>query len=206
MRTFFPILFLALCLAACKGELETVESEDADGNLIRFTRNTENYARQGVFTRLSPDGQKLEEAHYNNDTLDGQRTIFYPSGKAEIIENYSKGQFAGTFQTFYESGQLQLEGKYSSGAMNGEWRGYYESGQLKEIVRFQDNEENGPFKEFYSNGQPKAEGSYLNGDNEHGELLLYDENGELTKKMNCNHGICRTTWTKDEADAGTEKI
>ncbi len=206
MRTFFPLLFLALCLAACKSELETVESKDEDGNLIRFTRQTENYARQGLFTRLTPDGIKLEESNYLNDTLHGQRTLFFPNGKPEIIELYHKGAFSGKHKTFFESGQLKVEGEYIDGAMNGNWQVYYESGQLKEIVSFKDNEENGPFKEFYPNGKQKAEGQYLGGDNEHGELLLYDEAGELIKKMNCNHGICRTAWTKEEGNSTDEKI
>ena len=50
---------------------------------------------------------------------------------------------------------------------------------------------------IYKNGKTKATGTYLEGDNEHGELKLFDENGELTKKMNCNRGACRTTWTKE---------
>ena len=44
----------------------------------------------------------------------------------------------------------------------------------------------------------KAAGNYLAGDNEHGELKLFDENGELIKKMNCNNGLCQTSWTKEE--------
>ncbi|HHS96015.1 MAG TPA: hypothetical protein ENJ45_05440, partial [Phaeodactylibacter sp.] len=52
--------------------------------------------------------------------------------------------------------------------MQGTWKGYYESGALKEKVEFVDNEENGPFIEFYENGKLKAEGTYRNGDNEHG--------------------------------------
>ena len=39
---------------------------------------------------------------------------------------------------------------------------------------------------------------YLDGDNEHGELKLFDEQGVLTKKMNCDKGICRTSWTLAE--------
>jgi len=83
------------------------------------------------------------------------------------------------------------------------WKRYYDSGELMEIVNFVENEENGPFVEYYKNGNKKATGNYLDGDNEHGELELFDEQGELIKKMNCNKGICRTSWTKE---ADTKKI
>ena len=43
----------------------------------------------------------------------------------------------------------------------------------------------------------KAEGTYIDGDNEQGELKLYDEQGELEKIMQCERGICHTTWKKE---------
>ena len=67
-----------------------------------------------------------------------------------------------------------------------------------EEVSFQDNQENGPFTEYHENGQLKAEGYYQEGDNEHGLLKIYDKQGELVKTMNCQHGVCRTVWEKNE--------
>ena len=191
----FLLLITAVCLSACSSKLETVESTDEYGYIVKYTRSKDDFAKQGLYTRLGKDGKKMEEANYVNDTLHGPRTLFYPNGQAEIIEQYHKGQFAGIFKTFHESGKIKLEGEYINGVMQGQWKGYYESGQLKETVQFESNEENGPFVEYYDNGNLKAEGAYLNGDNEHGELKLYDENGQLNKKMNCKMGVCRTTWT-----------
>lgn len=67
-----------------------------------------------------------------------------------------------------------------------------------EEVMFADNEENGPFTEYHKNGSLKAEGNYLNGDNEHGLLKLYNEEGELVRKMQCDSGICQTTWVSPD--------
>ncbi|MCB9272045.1 MAG: hypothetical protein H6561_21145 [Lewinellaceae bacterium] len=78
--------------------------------------------------------------------------------------------------------------------MSGVWKRYYQGGQLMEEVAFSGNKENGPFKEYYENGNIKAEGSYLNGPKEDGELKLYDEQGTLVKKMECSDGVCHTTW------------
>ena len=65
-----------------------------------------------------------------------------------------------------------------------------------EETRLANNEENGPFKEYYKNGKVKTEGTYQRGPYEHGELLMYNEAGELVKKMQCADGECHTTWEK----------
>ena len=52
--------------------------------------------------------------------------------------------------------------------------------------------------EYFRNGNLEAEGTYRNGDNEHGLLKLYNEEGELIKTMNCEDGVCRTVWKKDQ--------
>lgn len=172
--------------------------KDADGYVSKYTRRKENFAREGTLVVLDPQGVKIEEATYRNDTLDGLRLIFYQTGDTQIVETYRNGKFEGPFNAYYPSGQLELEGQYENDAMTGRWKRYYDSGELMEIVTFSDNEENGPFFEYYRNGNLKAEGHYLNGDNEHGSLKLYNEEGEHIKTMNCDHGVCRTIWEKEK--------
>ena len=82
--------------------------------------------------------------------------------------------------------------------MEGEWKRYYKNKQTREVVLFKNNDENGPFVEYYENGQLKAEGTYKGGDNEDGELKLYDENGVLIKIADCVMGRCKTRWKKEE--------
>ena len=194
--------YLAFCLFlfTCSSSTEMVEMIDEDGAKISYTRRTDNFGKQGLYTKWYKDGGKLEEAMYENDTLHGFRKMYYPNGKEQIIEHYDMGQFKGLWQSYFESGQLQLEGEYVNNSMEGVWKGYYESGELKEEVQFKNSEENGPFTEYHKNGKLKAEGQYLDGDNEHGLLKLYDESGELTKKMDCKRGVCRTIWTKEGGD------
>ncbi len=59
------------------------------------------------------------------------------------------------------------------------------------------SEEMGPFTEYYANGKIQAEGTYLHGPNEDGQLKLFDESGELYKIMLCDSGKCITTWQKE---------
>jgi|APTNR8051073442_1049403.scaffolds.fasta_scaffold00626_15 antitoxin component YwqK of YwqJK toxin-antitoxin module len=209
MRHLFFLLLLATFAPGCgapgtpadkgvqSGEaanLETIENTTEDGYLERFSRRKSDYARHGAYYKLNPAGQLIELAHFENDTLHGERILFYETGDTLQIEHYQKGSFEGNYRAFYPGGKLELEGVYVGNTMDGVWKGYYESGQLKEIVTFRENEENGPFTEYHPNGQLKAEGYYQNGDKEQGLLKLYDENGQLTKTMDCNAGICRTVW------------
>ncbi|PHN07387.1 toxin-antitoxin system YwqK family antitoxin [Flavilitoribacter nigricans] len=205
------LLLLLTLFAACSGqgsspgkgvaenELEVVEKTDAYGNTERFTRRLDNYAKEGKYSKMSPEGNLLETAEFYNDSLNGARVIYYENGDTQIVEHYEGGTFAGPYQAYYEGGQLELEGSYTANSMEGTWKRYYPSGQLMEEVSFQDNQENGPFVEYHENGKLKAEGYYKEGDNEHGLLKIYDETGELVKTMNCQHGVCRTVWEKEGA-------
>jgi antitoxin component YwqK of YwqJK toxin-antitoxin module len=126
----------------------------------------------------------------------GQQKI-YEKGVLYSVANFIDGEHHGKYQTLYPSGKVNVEGEYVNNVMTGKWKRYYPDANLMEVVSFKDNEENGPFVEFYPNGNVKAEGDYLNGDNEHGELFLYDINGILIKRMMCDNGICRTIWVKE---------
>ncbi len=191
-------LFL-ISLTACSPKTKIIEVQNEAGVIIeRYVQNTTTNQKEGKSELFDDNGELLETAFYKNGQLDGKRTLYHINGEIQAIEPYENGVFKGDFQTFYENKQLELTGKYVNGTMNGEWKRYYDSGELMEVVTFVNNEENGPFVEYYRNGKMKATGTYLEGDNEHGELQLFDEYGELTKKMNCNRGACRTTWTKKE--------
>ena len=198
MKNIFYFILLTI-LIACSPKNKVTEVKNEDGAVIhRFSENVETGQKEGKSETFSNGGLLLETSSYKNGQLHGERTLYHENGEIQAIEQYENGAFKGRYQAFYENKQLELEGKYIDGKMDGAWKRYYDSGELMEIVNFVANEENGPFVEYYKNGQKKTEGSYLNGDNEHGELLMYTQNGELEKKMNCEKGICRTSWTKEQ--------
>ncbi len=200
MRSLLYLLgSLFFLVTACNNGLETVETEDDYGYLIKYTRRKTDYAKEGLYIKSYENGKKYEEASYQNDLLHGERKLYYENGQVQIVETYVAGEFEGPYKTFYENGQLQLEGQYKNKEATGEWKKYYDTSELMEVVRLEHNLENGPFVEYYRNGNKKAEGAYLDGDNEHGLLKMYDEAGELEKTMNCERGVCRTTWKKEDA-------
>lgn len=195
---FLPVVFIPiLLLTACQSDIETVESRDEYGRLERFERRKKDFAKQGLYQRFHEQGYLLEEAHFSNDTLDGERKLFFPNGEPEIIEHYTRGVINGKYQKFYESGQQEIEQEFVHGVLQGISTAWYPNGQRKELVTLHDNEENGPFTEWYANGNLKAEGTYLDGDNEDGELKLYDTLGQLERRLECQMGACRTVWVRE---------
>ena len=200
MKISFLSLFLFFLFTACSS-VETIEVKDNSGILTeRFTQNKKTKLKEGKRIQYFENGKVMEEAHYQKDILHGERKIYYTDGQIQFIEKYKEGNFDGLYQAFYNNGQLELEGTYINSSMNGPWTRFYESGEKMEVVTFENNEENGSFIEYHINGQLKAKGAYLDGDNEHGPLELFDETGQLIKKMNCDKGRCRTTWVKEPVE------
>lgn len=212
-RLFFPfaLALLSVSFTACRQKVpvEAVEAKDSYGYTEKYERRKEDFAKQGLYQRFNEAGQKVEEATYENDTLNGLRILYYDNGDTQVVETYRMGHFEGPFRSFYENGRLNVEGQYEADVMFGPWKAYYPTGELKEVVTFAENEENGPFEEFWKNGNKKAEGTYRNGDNEHGLLKLFNEAGELIRTMNCENGVCRTIWKADgvvdSTSAGNEQ-
>lgn len=201
------ILLFVLCLAAiaaCGGRLEKVETTNEYGETERYRRDPETYAREGAYERYSAEGQLLEKAEYANDTLTGERILYFPNGKPNIVEQYARGLFEGPYQIYNEEGRLIQEGQYVQNRMEGEWKTYYPDGQLKESVTFKDNTEHGPFREWYENGQLQAEGAYNANGKEEGVLKVYDEDGSLNRIMDCENGICRSRWSKESGTPAPE--
>ena len=192
------LLCTFILLGACK-RTETVESE-ASGLLEKYSVDKKTRVKKGPYQKFETDGTLVETATYVNDALDGVRTIYFASGEPEIVEKYEAGILAGPYLSYYDNNQLEIEGQYHAGVMEGEWHRYYRSGQLMETVQFENNEENGPFIEYHENGKLKAEGQYYHGDNEHGLLKLYDENGDLMRRMECDSGICHTVWLRPDLE------
>ncbi len=192
-------LFFASVFCACTGNVETVEVRNEYGEIERFERRKRDFARHGLYQRFDAQGRLREEAHYLNDTLHGVRTLYYPNGQPEQVENYDHGLHHGPVVLYYEDGKKHLEQTFVRGVLQGISTRWYPNGVLREKVTLRNNEENGPFTEWYENGNLKAQGSYLEGDNEHDTLRLYDPNGQLERIMWCQKGRCRTIWHRDSA-------
>jgi antitoxin component YwqK of YwqJK toxin-antitoxin module len=200
MRNFILFFLAIFTLSACS-KLETIENKNDAGILLeKYSRRKDTFAKEGPYQAFHPNGKIFEESRYVNDTLHGERKLYYESGALQSIEHLEHGRYAGPFLKYYENGQLSNEGQYVDNEMSGIWKRYFDTGELMEEVNFSKNEENGPFKIYHKNGKISVEGVYENGENEQGELKKYDENGELIAKMFCHYGACATTWSKETGE------
>ncbi|MCX8209611.1 MAG: hypothetical protein OTI34_01070 [Lewinella sp.] len=202
MRRLLPIITLSiLFLYACGDGLEMKEETDALGFRLEYKLDPETGLKQGVQRQFDPQGRLTMAENYLDGMLEGKRRIYTPEGKVIVEENYKADEFDGDYITYDSTGVISGKGQYLDGAMNRAWYRFYPNGKVKEAVTFVDNSESGPFREWYESGQPKASGAYINGDNEHGNLHLYAESGELERVLNCNEGACTTVWTSDSTGA-----
>lgn len=198
---FQGLFWLPVLLAFCTpNPLETTEANNDRGQLERWQRRKDNLKKEGLFQRFSATGVLLEEAHFQADSLHGERKYFSPAGVLEIVEQYQNNKIHGKFQSFYPDGKIKIEQDFVQGALTGWSIRYHPNGQIEEKVALKDNVENGPFWEYHENGALKTEGNYApneEGDGlEEGELKEYDEAGQLTRIADCTNGMCLTRWKK----------
>ena len=197
MKAWPAIFILFSMIIACSAPVEEVENKNELQNYVeKYNVIKGTNTKHGDYRRHTLGGELIEESSYEKGNMIGLQKI-YERGELYSVANFIEGNHHGSYQTYYQGGKVNVEGEYVDNVMAGKWKRYYPDGHLMEVVTFKDNEENGPFVEFYPNGNVKAEGDYKDGDNEHGELFLYDLNGILIKKMMCDQGICRTTWVKE---------
>lgn len=202
MKSYIVLLIvLIFSLVGCKKPLKKAITEDEYGKVVYYM--DQDSLIQGVFVRMDEKGDTTEISNYLDDKLHGTRLIF-TDGKLEIKEHYVKDELNGPYTTFYQSGQVNVNTVYEMGVMNQKIYKYYENGVLAEEVQMRNNEENGPFKEFFPSGKLHWKGNYINGDNEDGLLLEYDEEGKLIQKLMCGlyheERICQTIWDLERGD------
>jgi antitoxin component YwqK of YwqJK toxin-antitoxin module len=199
-RIVFCGLVCAGLLVGCK-QMETKKVYDPQTNklLEEYQVRKKNGQRNGAAKKYDGAGNLLEESVYKDDQLHGVRKIYFASGQVMVEENYSFDNFEGAYKTFFENGKVESEGVYHNNSMTGIWQWYYANGQLKEQVNFENNAENGPFTEYFENGKLAWEGTYKDGDHEHGLLKKYDESGALIRILMCEMGVCHTKWTTDSS-------
>ena len=202
IRGCFPIILVLITIIGCGDELEKVQVFNADGVLEQEFKIDVDSFKQGIQRSYFSNGRDIfEQAEYLDDRLHGTRILYYSSGQAEVVENYLQDILMDTLYIYFESGVLKMKSYYDKGVHSGVNTLYFESGNIKEEVIMADNMEQGPFVEYHENGEVKWRGQYFNGDSEIGELIQYDEEGVVIKKMNCDSlGICATVWTIEKGD------
>jgi antitoxin component YwqK of YwqJK toxin-antitoxin module len=200
MRSQILILIVTLAVTACQKTTEVVEIRDENGKLVeKFQIRAADGEKHGWYKKLEDEKVILEE-NYQEGLLEGKRIFYGSNGKPIEEETYEKGLLVGEVISYYESGEVKAKQPYiiknGESVLEGTFREYFKNGQLKTEATMKANETNGPFTEYHKNGNIKAKGTQVThellGRVDDGLLELFDENGELVKKMNCSLGRCET--------------
>lgn len=193
------VLFIVFAAFMACGP-KRVETKYDNGKINEsYTINKEGQ-KHGEFVSYFDNGKVKEKSTYKNDKLIGERLVYDYDGTLDTKENYNNyGNLHGEHLTYYNDGKsIQIKKQFQHNVLEGKLIKYYKNGQIEEEVNIENNEENGPFIEYYQNGAVHWKGTYLEGDDEYGELLEYDSLGQMIKKMNCNpKGICHTVWKNE---------
>lgn len=112
-----------------------------------------------------------EELFYIDDTLQNEKTTYYPNGQIksiEIIKNGVKNGDSYTYnqageiieEAYFEKGQLtkkQLINQYDKDSLKtGLWRSYYPNGTLKTEANYKEGKLNGLYKQYNKYGSLEA--------------------------------------------------
>jgi len=200
MRSQILILIVTLAVTACQNTTEVVEIRDDNGEVVeKYHIRKEDGAKDGVYKKYANGKVALVE-NYENGVLEGQRIFYGENGKAMEEETYENGLMVGDAISYYETGEIRAKTPFiikdGKSVLEGSFREYYKNGQLKTEAAMKDSETNGAFTEYHENGNIKARGTQVThellGRVDHGLLEQFDEDGNLTKKMDCNFGRCET--------------
>lgn len=69
--------------------------------------------KQGSWTKYSPEGVKMNEAHYSNGQKDGNWKVWDANGTLRMELSYEKGKRIGTWKFYDEAGKLESSKDYN---------------------------------------------------------------------------------------------
>ena len=113
-------ILAALCLVNWMAA-DTYATEKMTSEKREISTPTEHYwvvtiddreQKDGVYTRVLDNGQKIEQGSYILGLKDGQWQYWSKQGQKTKEENYAKGKKHGTWAQWYSNGQKESEGSY----------------------------------------------------------------------------------------------
>ena len=130
-------------------------------------------------------GNKVSEGKEVNKLYEGEWKFYHFDSK-EIMstENYSKGKLNGQRKVFYKSGKIAEETTFANGIKNGMYKKYSEKGDVLEESNYKNDQFDGPV--IYRNGHGQLVNTGQFKDGKKSGLWKYYENGKFVKEENPN--------------------
>ena len=109
-------------------------------------------------------GSVVKKYTLKNGEVNGEYSIFYPSGKIKVIGNWSDNKGNGRAEFFYETGELREKVHYRDSALHGTTLYYYKNSNVKYLAQFDIGERIGISKLYYEDGSLSEVKHYHNGE------------------------------------------
>ena len=193
---------------------ETFYPDGQIASQIEYINGVEN----GNFVMYYSNGNIENEGEYLNGRYNGNYLYYYDNKKKMYEGVYELGKKNKRWVFYHSDGMVKMFVYYDLGKtikedyQNGEFVSYYDSGMMESIGHYKNGKKEGYFAEYYNNGkrelvarektdpyepdelveivtgqQIKFEKTYIN-DMAEGEVKYFNEDGELVKTENYNHG------------------
>ncbi len=188
-----------------------------NGSVVEKAIYKDNF-KHGDWEKYYEDGKPLLKCHVVDGLhYEGKYTEWYPDGTKRIEGTYVDGKKESSWYEFNENGSIHVIYVYRGGKVeeehprNGVFDAYYPNDILRSSYTYKEGNKHGPFKEYYHQGEWKTEetkdefgeplkvqrlygtqllreGKYMDGEL-HGEVIIYQTNGKVSKIENYNRGV-----------------
>lgn len=126
-----------------------------------------NMKKDSVWTNYSPLGRLSSKESYKNDSLHGQKVVFFLpedlDNKSRIVSaiyNYDNGRLNGEVKEFFETGVLMKKGQYLNNRKVGVWEDYHPNGVKSAEYRYKNGIRHG-WAYVYSGSGAKINSVYF---------------------------------------------
>jgi antitoxin component YwqK of YwqJK toxin-antitoxin module len=131
------------------------------------------------------EGERL--ALLNKFPFTGITCTHYPTGKVHTLNAYVEGRREGLWEVYHPNGRLSKMGNLHNGLDEGTFKVFFKSGQIQHEYHYAKGEKTGIWKSWYVHGQRYTE-RHFERDTLHGKVLVWDEQGQLAKSYDYDHG------------------
>lgn len=177
------IVLLSAFIASCSNGGSSGETYDLKGFHTEPIGGGATYA-----SYMDQNGWPLSTGHVIGDVRNGTWTTYHPASKnLKTVTNFINGKKNGTEFTFNERGYLESVVGYRNNELHG-LSAKYKNGRVLSETNYANGIMHGPFAVYdESRGKLQRSGSFLQG-KQHGELLFYDENENVTLRYEYKNG------------------
>ena len=138
-----------------------------------------NKLKDSVWTHFANNGGISYRETYKNDTLNGEKLIYYipehknQNSNAQVmsIQIFKKGRLHGETTEYFPDGTKKLEGTYVEGKFHGKVNRYHPDGKLHVIERWNNRTKHGWWITYDANGKEVARTYYYRGEPVEGKEL-----------------------------------